>query len=333
MRLCKTPILLTLTVAGLTACGPAGEAQDETLAEELVGAPVDDTHTFSVGVCAGALNAAGECRGGPVRCSGTLVAPNLVLTARHCIHTIEPDDVADPQFCDAHFTSTPLRAGGVRVTASPSALSNAPKWYEVTEAFVPADPDICDSDVAMLVLASNVSLAESYTARIDLERNLAIDPPKEVAIIGRGAVDLTFSLDPVTGDLFEVLTFNNGGLARRIIEHVPFLCASDVDFFCRVVDHSTPVTHEFALTKGQVLTGPALLNGDSGSGLFRQQEIDAKRPRVIGVASWGTWGPDGHTNASGFIRVDRHAPMLRNAAEVAASAGGYKLPSWARLDD
>jgi hypothetical protein len=57
-------------------------------------APLDTVppHRFSVGVCTGVLNTnpnlgeVGAClTSGPAsRCTGTLVAPNLVLTARHC---------------------------------------------------------------------------------------------------------------------------------------------------------------------------------------------------------------------------------------------------------
>lgn len=332
-------LLLPVAILGLSACVVDDDTAGTTDVEQgLMGAPLDSTHTFAVGFCIGNLNPSGQCistTGNPTSaCSATLIAPNLVLTARHCIHTMAPDDgVENPGFCDQHFTTDPFRPGPMRVTTASSVRVGTPTWYDVTRSWVPSDAGICNNDLALLQLAANIPATEAYVAAPDLERNLAEDPPSELAIVGRGFVELTMAIDPATGDVAGVSTFDRGDLQRRILEHVPFECASDVDFGCTVVDHSTPGSHLFALTRGQALAGPSGLNGDSGSGWLRQREIDRRNPRVIGVTSWGTWGPDGHSNATGFIRLDIHRDLIRSAGRDAAAAGGYRTPSWARCDD
>src|SRR5438132_127277 len=72
------------------------EARDEGVsatAQAIQGGTSDTTHTFAVGVCGGAK---GQCQ---FTCSGALIAPNLVVTARHCVEQTllngQPSEVVD----------------------------------------------------------------------------------------------------------------------------------------------------------------------------------------------------------------------------------------------
>src|SRR6476619_6188532 len=104
------------SVGSLAIAGCASDDLDgghvETKTSALLGAPEDVVHKFSIGVC-GQAPVGGACRSH--YCTGTLVAPNLVLTARHCVGTFT---AAQPQFCDTSFAGNIVAATSVFVTSS-----------------------------------------------------------------------------------------------------------------------------------------------------------------------------------------------------------------------
>src|SRR4051812_4835425 len=55
-----------------------------TSSQGIQGGVTDTTHKFAMGICIGGRNSNGPngCQG---YCSGALIAPNVVVTARHCV--------------------------------------------------------------------------------------------------------------------------------------------------------------------------------------------------------------------------------------------------------
>jgi hypothetical protein len=304
-------LILALPVLVATACVDSTEAVG-TQSEALLGASADSEHPFNVGVCAGGLIPEGRPRAGTCAsfaCSGTLIAPNLVLTAQHCIQRVA--FAAD--FCASEFTGR-LSTASPLITTSTSVRSGTPQWTDVQEVLLPPGRNLCADDVALLLLAQPIPNDVAPPARVNVTRGLAGAPPAEVAIVGRGAV----------GELLDLRTFRStvkdGGLERRILQHVPFECASDGSATCSLVDFSSPPTNMFAAPASYSVVGSSLASGDSGAGVFDQAQFSS--PSVIGVASASTFGADGVPNHGLISRLDTHHSFVIDGLITAGLALG-----------
>lgn len=154
-HLAVSALLLACAVSDEPAPHAHTGAQDErTVEQEILGGTVDRSSTAVVGVFAG---------GGT--CTGSLVAPNVVLTARHCVADVSrgPEGLD----CEDRFGPT-WSADSFSVTT----LTEMPRRggeFGVRQVLVTADPGLCDNDIAVLILDENVptSAAVPLVPRID----------------------------------------------------------------------------------------------------------------------------------------------------------------------
>lgn len=316
--------MIPLPVRGPTALLAAALAAASPTAawarQALLSAPLDPGHAHAVAVCQGQ----GACTIDSPNCSGTLVAPNLVLTARHCVDFGR--QLAET-FCDATFLGI-ISTGETLVTVDPDpyAPGATPDWIVAARVLVPEDARVCAGDLALIVLSRSVPGAVATPAWVDLETNLATARTAEVAMVARGWLDATLTCSAPGACTPEVV--DDGGLRRRVLEHVPVLCASDRDGACSLEDSSDP-SGLFSAAADTVLVGGSALPGDSGGGILDQDSFTAGVPRVVAVSSFGTWDGAGRPNGTGGVRVARQRAFLLAGAREAAALAGAPPPDWA----
>ena len=172
----RTAQLVPVLAVALSALalGCAAEASDSnvearvtigSVGSAIFGGAKDDDGEAIPGVVALRVGTGGTFE----LCSGALVAPNVVLTARHCI----TKNVTTSVSCDENGRSAngahvkgdeDPSAIGVYLGANPS-FARAP--VSVARAVVaPTGPYLCNSDIALVVLATPILTVEPLRLRI-----------------------------------------------------------------------------------------------------------------------------------------------------------------------
>jgi hypothetical protein len=99
------------------------------------------------------------------QCSGSLIAPNLVLTARHCIASSEDDTTA--VVCDETMLENTDSAGAVFIVPLPQITDDPKDFHAVRAIRVPEGATtLCGNDVALLELSVPLALP-TLTPRVD----------------------------------------------------------------------------------------------------------------------------------------------------------------------
>jgi V8-like Glu-specific endopeptidase len=267
---------------------------------------VDATHTFAVGIVQ---------TGSRISfCSGSLLAPNLVATARHCV--TEPTSVQID--CSVSVFGPPRAATNFHVTTQ-TQITQTGDFVGVSKIIVPTGSDqtkLCGNDIALLILDRNVQLAQYVLP--------AIDPPMtDHAAYSTHVTAIGYGINTPTD--------TNGATAgvRRMKQNVGLVCIpNDTGFRPNCF---TDPTASKVLSPNEFVSGDSsTCEGDSGSGAYDQGSFDQGKWVSFGVLSRGAVSQDNMTCIEPiYTRFDAWGQLLIDAANQAAGMGGYKVASWA----
>jgi len=276
-------------------CGCGAGSADGTRQENEVQGGTRDTspaHNFAVGV----TNGLGSV------CSGTLIAPNLVLTARHCVVPPTADDTVS---CKDAFGAN-VAPATVSVTTQPN-IARATSRYEATEIVTPVDVAFCGNDIALILLATNVPATEALPAVPVVQFKLTDRRLSgTITALGYGYTN------PSATDSGQ----------RRLRENIPLLCIPG----SAVMDCGGKLT-KYASDAKEFITEGYVCAGDSGSGAFDQRTFNRGTPYVLGALSRGPQTAD-TCLAAIYSRTDAHAQLIIDAGKRAAAQGKYSPPAW-----
>ncbi|HWA71522.1 MAG TPA: S1 family peptidase [Polyangiaceae bacterium] len=150
--------LLSLLLLGLAGCSSAPAERVVTDRQAIVGGELDSEHTNVFGLITQEGDAVGAC-------SATLIAPNLLLTARHCVSM----DVNKAVICGRSGLGEVHPAADV-FASNDTPVGSDSNWFRASELHVPSEgDDTCGFDVALVILSENVpeGVATPAVPRID----------------------------------------------------------------------------------------------------------------------------------------------------------------------
>jgi hypothetical protein len=268
----------------------------------------DTTHNFAVGIVQLGATAVKFC-------TGALLAPNLVATARHCVADLSTS-VID---CSSATFGGLVDPSTMFVTTDPVIRMNSP--------FVPVAPGgiivpsgsnqsaVCGDDIALLILGQYISIPE-YVVPV-------ISPPMTNKSYTTNVTAIGYGIDAPTDDAGVTAG------TRRIKQNIALSCIpNDPNFTDCFAD---PTAKQFLSANEFVSGDSSTCEGDSGSSAFEQSNFDQGKWVSFGVLSRGGVSPDGLTCVGPiYTRFDAWGPLLIQAVTTAATMGpGYSLPTWA----
>ncbi len=304
--------LLSVAVVASGCVEEPHEPQElASIEQEIKGGVEDREHSAVVGMFS--YDSGGMC-------SGTLIAPNLVLTAQHCVSEVSSERV----ICGQSAFGSTYRADRVFVTTDPY-LSRSSDYVSGAEIYLPdGSGDMCGEDIALVLLSQNVpaSDAEPIEPRLDQ----AVEARETYSAIGYGH----------TGD-------GSGAGVRRILEGLQVGCdGADCPDYTSVQDN-------------EWLGDDGTCQGDSGGAALDEQGrvLGALSRGAAGcqsaiyssVTGWGDWirhtgrlaamdggyemptwiagDLDADPDDDGIPTADDNCPLVSNSEQSDIDADGF----------
>ncbi|MEA2750880.1 MAG: hypothetical protein QOI41_5023 [Myxococcales bacterium] len=271
---------------------PGESVPTASTSQAIQGGTADGTaHPYAVGVCIG--GGPGNCQ---AFCSGALILPNVVVTARHCVDQ-SPKIVncaANPSFGAAN--------GSLDITTNPSMSQGTAGWHHVGSVSLPTDKHICGNDIALLILDDVIPATEAKPVTPGVQYPMTDfykHPHRTLAAIGYGNTGPT--------------GFTAG--TRRI--------RSPIDILCIPGDTLIPCPADF--NANEFYSDDGTCEGDSGSSAYDAQSVTDNAPFTFGVLSRGgdNAGDAGQpaTLCKGglYTRIDMFRDLVVQTADAASN--------------
>ncbi|KAJ2864203.1 hypothetical protein GGH94_003067 [Coemansia aciculifera] len=224
-------------------------------------------------------------------CTGSLIAPNVVLTAAHCVYASET----------VKYTAAQLQVGFTHTTPDPTVLF---KGYSVSRIITHPSFSMrtLRSDIALLILSSNIPDATATKAKI---LTGSYDAAATVTAAGFGLID-PYSKTAIADVLMQV-DLNLGATS-----------------FCR--SNSPGFDPNYVLcTDGKA--GKDTCNGDSGGPLAIPTKGSPDGTALLGLTSFGpisAKNPDGLCAQAGipgyYTRISPYVPWIAQSANLDAES-------------
>lgn len=290
---------IALGILVLVGCSSNKKAEDTpalgSTSQGIQDGANDTTHTFSVGIRI-------QTSQGEATCSGTLITPNLVVTARHCVDE-------SPEQIDCTTASFGSRLGQLSVTTNASMFGGGAQYVNVKTIVTPPGNTLCGADVALLILSSSLTGITPAIPGVQYPIDDARYAKRKFDAIGYG------STSPAGG----------GAGTRRIKQSIPIECASNSDIFQACADlipAGSGITAEEIVTDKDFISGDATCQGDSGSGAYYTTTDGVVSLGVLsrgGATNPDSTHPNGTCTAATYTRLDQWRDLVVQTAETASN--------------
>ncbi|MDP9151125.1 MAG: trypsin-like serine protease [Myxococcota bacterium] len=294
-----------LVLAGGCSGAPASDAVAAGTSA-IQGGSDDTSHPFAVGIIE-------QNSGGFAICSGALLAPNLVATARHCVSHLASSSID----CATSSFGAVTAASNLFVTTD--AVIGTPMPYDVARIVVPSGANqasVCGNDLALLILAKPITLAAYVTPAISPPITNHVAYSTNMTAIGYGITSPSDTTGTSAG-------------TRRIRQGIGIVCIPNDPTYAFNCYKTDPTASQY-VTANEFVGGDGTCEGDSGSSAFDQGSFNQGKWVSFGVLSRGGLSGEGGTcSGSIYSRFDAWASLLTSTAVEAAAMGGYSVPSWA----
>lgn len=278
---CASVVALALAATsclfGSIGCGSGVTITDEgasgtsvgQVSEPIVGGSTDSEHDAVLAIAL-------VTRKEEALCSGSLIAPNLVLTARHCVAVTASEQVQ----CGTSTFGQIYQPDNLWVSSSTTVGGS--NFYPVREIAVPdSDSELCGSDIALMIL--NGQFRQSSIAPIAPRLDQPAKKGEFITAVGYG--DALAAGDPGT---------------RRALDGIQILCGPN--------DCNAPQL----LTQREFVGQQGVCDGDSGGpaldsqgrvvGVASRATEDCGLAVYSAVSPWRDW----------IVSVAEHAEELGN---------------------